>query len=217
MKLITKILASILVIALFQGCSESINSDNSDVVGIDTTEKREQPTSKIEKVEKNLISKTEFHLKTVENGNYTVVKEGSNFTVQNIDSTLVLFDFFTTWCPACRSVSPHLANIQAKYPKEMLVLGILIEEDKSDKEILAFKKKYKADYPIANSTGKESNYANFKLSNDIAALLRQPRSFPIPLLVMFKNGEYFTHYIGAVPEEMIESDIKEALNLRGDN
>ena len=213
MNLITKILASILFIALFQGCNES-NNESTTSTKTGEVETAESPQKY--RIEKNLVSKTEFHLKTVENESFTVVKEGSKFSVQNTDSTLVLFDFFTTWCPACRSVAPHLSNIQAKYPKEMLVLGVLIEEDKSDEKLLSFKNRYKADYPISNSTGKDTNYANFKLSNEVAALLRQPRSFPIPLLVMFKDGEYFTHYIGAVPEEMIESDIKEALGLRGD-
>ena len=64
---------------------------------------------------------------------------------------------------------------------------------------------------VVNSTDQKRNYQNFKLSNELATLVRQPRSFPIPLLIMFKDGKYFTHYIGAVPEEMIESDIKEAL------
>jgi hypothetical protein len=31
-------------------------------------------------------------------------------------------------------------------------------------------------------------------------------------MVLFSNGKYFTHYEGNMPEEMIESDIKQALN-----
>ena len=212
MKLLTKTLASILLIAIFQGCETPQISQNENSIQEGQIQNIEYQSHKIEK---NLISKTVFNVKTIENGSFKVVKEGSKFIVENSDSQLVLFDFFTTWCPACRSVAPHLANIQAKYPQELLVLGVLIEEDKSETDLIRFKKKYRADYPISNSTGPNSNYANFKLSNEVASLLRQPRSFPIPLLVMFKNGEYFTHYIGAVPEEMIESDIKEALNLRG--
>ena len=37
------------------------------------------------------------------------------------------------------------------------------------------------------------------------------RSYPIPLLVLLKDGEYYRHYVGAVPEEMIESDLLDAL------
>jgi len=233
MNIVNKRLASILLILVFQGCNSDNDSESSNrfddaldsVVETTTYNSPQQEVIKAEKdlisdsykIEKNLISKKEFHLKTVKNISFTVVKEGTKFTIQNLDKRVVLFDFFTTWCPACRSVAPHLANIQDKYKKEMLVLGVLIEDGKSDQDVIRFKEKYKAHYPISNATDKDSNYANFKLSNEIAKLLRQPRSFPIPLLVMFKDGKYFTHYVGAVPEEMIESDIKEALGLRGDN
>ena len=32
-------------------------------------------------------------------------------------------------------------------------------------------------------------------------------------MAMYKNGKYVTHYVGAIPEEMIESDIKMAMGL----
>ena len=214
MNIVTKTLASVLLIALFQGC-EYKKEDNMNSTSFESiTNEDNVPTKTYKKVE-NLIAKTEYILNSVTGESVTVIKEGTRFYIPDFPNKLVLFDFFTTWCPSCRSVAPHLANIQKKYPKELLVLGVLIEENKSDEELIKFKKRYKADYMISNSTSSDTNYANFKLSNSVASLLRQPRSFPIPLLVMFKNGEYFTHYVGAVPEEMIESDIKEALDLRG--
>jgi thiol-disulfide isomerase/thioredoxin len=208
----TKSIGAILLISIFQGCAnseEKSDSKNQETTTVVTQESNNQIT-------KNLVSKKIYTLQGVESGKIEVEKEGNSFRVIGGETRLVLFDFFTTWCPACRAVAPHLSNIQAKYPKEIAVIGVLIEEGKSNKDIINFKHKYKADYIISNATTDKYNFGNFKLSNDIAALLRQPRSFPIPLLVMLKDGEYFTHYVGAVPEEMIESDIKEALNLRGE-
>jgi hypothetical protein len=31
-------------------------------------------------------------------------------------------------------------------------------------------------------------------------------------MILFVKGKYYTHYEGSIPEEMIESDIKQALN-----
>ena len=36
--------------------------------------------------------------------------------------------------------------------------------------------------------------------------------YPIPLMAMYKDGKYINHYVGAVQEEFVESDIKRALN-----
>jgi len=51
----------------------------------------------------------------------------------------------------------------------------------------------------------------------MASILELPENFSIPLTVMYLNGEYFTHYEGSVPVEMIEYDIQQAkkqLNIR---
>jgi len=204
MNILQKSLTVIVALLILQGC----NSENSK----ESTTETEQHSEK--RIAKNLISKREYILRGVEGEVIKVTKEGNRFKIDT-DAPLVLFDFFATWCPACRAVAPHLANLQAKYPKEIKVVGVLIEENKNDQDVIDFKEQFNANYMIANSTSKNDKFANFKFSNEIASLLRQPRSFPIPLLVLLKNGEYFTHYVGAVPEEMIDSDIKEALGLRG--
>ena len=44
----------------------------------------------------------------------------------------------------------------------------------------------------------------------LADQLQLDENFSIPLTVIYLNGEYFTHYEGAVPVEMIEYDIQQA-------
>jgi thiol-disulfide isomerase/thioredoxin len=161
-----------------------------------------------EEIDATLVSKKRYSLEGAESGFFEVSKQGQKVEIVRGETELVLFDFFTTWCPACRAVAPHLGSLQEKYPNDLKIIGVLLEEKKSRKDIRKFKSKYGANYTISIAPD------NYKLSNAIASLLRMPRNFSIPLLVMFKDGEYFTHYIGAVPEEMIESDVKEALELR---
>ena len=198
------ILPSLLIVLFIGGCGDE-NSTNKN------SENKTLEIGSNNKDISNLVSEKRFFLNSVENGDIVVVKKGNDFFLENQQTKLVIFDLFSTWCPACKMVAPHLSNLQKQYSKDLLVVGVVVEENKADEDVIAFKKRYKANYMVVNSTNQKRGYQNFKLSNELATLVRQPRSFPIPLLIMFKDGKYFTHYIGAVPEEMIESDIKEAL------
>ena len=66
---------------------------------------------------------------------------------------------------------------------------------------------YDAQYTLVNS--KE----NRRLVDDIATSLEVGDRFPIPLMAMYLDGKLVNHYVGAIEEEFIESDIKRALGL----
>jgi len=77
---------------------------------------------------------------------------------------------------------------------------VLMEENKDNLELDDFIKEFKINYPVLNS--KE----NFFLSQALGGI----RSLPT-IVIYDKNGAYFTHYLGAAPEEMLESAIEKAL------
>ncbi len=119
------------------------------------------------------------------------------------EGKVVLLDFFATWCPPCRAELPHLADIQNAYKGKVQIIGILMEENKEDLEIQKFEKEMGINFPVANSP------ANFALSDALGGI----RS--LPTMVMYDTkGDYFTHYVGAAPQEMIEADIQRALNKK---
>ena len=119
------------------------------------------------------------------------------------EGNVVLLDFFATWCPPCRAEIPHLADIQSAYKGKVQIIGVLMEENKDDLEIQQFEKEFGINFPVANSP------ANFELSQALGGI----RS--LPTLVMYDTrGDYFTHYVGAAPQEMIEADIQRALNKK---
>jgi len=139
-----------------------------------------------------------------DNNNSIVIKELNNGFKFNIDKQVVLLDFFATWCPPCRAEIPHLTNLQKKYSEKLKIIAVLVE-NKKDYEIEEFKKRYNINYFVSNSND------NMNLAAKTADMLHQPHNFSIPMMVLFVNGNYFRHYIGMVPEEMLESDIKEAI------
>ncbi len=44
---------------------------------------------------------------------------------------IVLFEFWATWCGPCRASMPHLSELHAKYPEQLIVIG-LSDEDPED-------------------------------------------------------------------------------------
>ncbi len=153
----------------------------------------------------SLVSTSSYELVDLQKNIYKVTKTGNNFDVQGLENKLVIFDIFATWCPPCRASAPNLAALQKNYKDTVKVIGILIEEEKSDAYVQRFVDTYGADYSISNTKD------NKALSRALGTTTGIGQGFPIPLMVMFYKGKYINHYIGVVPEEMIESDIKRAL------
>ena len=190
--MITKLLISLVTVALFFSACEKKERQNRQ-----TEDKSEQKTSakKVAQPQANILTLTatdgeKFQLEASENGIH----------FKGLENKIVLLDFFATWCPPCRAEMPHLVNLQKKYQGKVQILSVLMEEEKDNDEVINFAKEHHLNFPVLNS--KE----NFYLSQALGGI----RS--LPTLVMYdKEGNYFTHYVGAAPEEMIESDIKKAL------
>ncbi len=186
--MITKLLISLLTMTLFFTACEN---------------KEATPSQSQSKTEKQPAQKTRANILTLidtEGKTYKLEATENGIKFDGLEDKVVLLDFFATWCPPCRAEIPHLVSLQNKYAGKIQILSILMEEDKDNQDVISFAKKYALNFPILNS--KE----NFLLSQALGGI----RS--LPTLVMYdKNGNYFQHYVGAAPEEMIESDIKKAL------
>ena len=163
-------------------------------------EKREEPAESTQKTE---ISQPKNFI--LGDGNQsieaTLNDEGFDF---NISEPIVMLDFFATWCPPCRAEIPHLVNLQTKYRGKLKIIGVLVES-KHPAALKRFITGHDINYFVSSTPD------NMKLAETTADMLHQPKNFSIPMMVLFVNGKYFRHYVGMVPEEMIESDIKEAL------
>lgn len=120
------------------------------------------------------------------------------FNIENNDKA-ILFTFFTTWCPPCKVEIPHLVSLQEKFKDNLRIVGILMEE-KTKEQIDEFISQNNINYDIAYG---EMNYFFAKSIGDIIGI---PYS-----ILYYPDGRYAMHYIGLVPEEMLESDINRIL------
>lgn len=157
-----------------------------------------------EVVEKKSIVPT-FRLVGHDGEELVVTKNRDGLKFEGLEGKVVLLNFFASWCPPCKAEIPHLINLQNRYSDSFEVVGVLMEENKNNKSLLEFIEEYGINYFIGNSP------ENYQLAKGLGGV----KSIPFMILYNTK-GEYHTHYIGAVPEEMIEHDIKKVLEKSGE-
>jgi len=191
--MITKLLISLLTLGLFLTACDKKESHN-------VTEKHTQTVTSTTK-EKTATSQENILTLTATDGKkFALAAKESGIDFKGLEGKIVVLDFFATWCPPCRAEMPHLVNLQKKYNGKIQILSVLMEEEKPNEEAIRFAKDHNLNFPVLNS--KE----NFLLSQALGGI----RSLPT-LVIYDKAGNYFQHYVGAAPEEMIEADIKKAL------
>ncbi len=177
---------------IFQGCSSS-----------------EKTESQVEEAN-SMVSKSslnEYILTSTDSKQYIVKKEADGFILEGAQGKVIIIDIFATWCPPCKAAASHLSSLQEKYKDELVVIGVTIEDNIANEKLEDFKKSYNANYVLVNST------TNRRLVNDVADALKVGDRFPIPLMALYKDGKLINHYVGAVEEEFIASDIKKALGI----
>ena len=174
---------SILSILLFTGCDSKDENENSN-------------ETVIEKIEK----KSEFQLKTTNETIINIKLEDEKIVLKDYPNKIVLLNFFATWCPPCKAEIPALIKLQNDYKNDFVVISVLLEEMKTNEQIKEFIKEFDINYEITNSTD----------NIDLAKALGGIKSIPTMYLID-KESNVFQKYVGLVPYEMMEIDIKKVL------
>jgi len=208
-------LTSILFLLLFSACNNEKPTEKSSFQQIEPTALiSTNKTSSLEIVEKNIsqnikkpISKEyKFLFKDLEQHATTLKIKNDIYHFSNIKQPIVMVSLFATWCPPCRGQIPHLSNLQKKFKKNLFILSALVHDNCSNEKLKKFTIAQKVMFFISSNQTE-----NLKFSEMITPKLGLTKDFPLPLMILFVNGKYFTHYEGIMPEEMIESDIRQVL------
>ena len=184
---------AILIILVASGCSSNEEKKTQQ------TAQEQTATPKV--TQKKDTAKNDAIVLTDTSGDTIKVKQTSDgFIFEGYEGKVVLLNFFATWCPPCKAEIPHLNNLQKKYAKDIKIISVVLEENKSNEEIIKFMNKYGVEFTITNSPD------NFKLAKILGGVES------IPFMVIYdRKGSYSQHYVGAVVQEMIEADIKKVL------
>ncbi|MBV5279420.1 MAG: TlpA family protein disulfide reductase [Campylobacteraceae bacterium] len=167
------------------------------LTGCSSEKKKSEAQAKVMKEE---VKNEKITLKDINDKEIIVTPIEKGFQFSDMENKVVLVNFFATWCPPCKAEIPHLNNLQEKYKDKLVIISVLLEENKSNEEIANFAKYNNTNFIITNSP------ENFKFAQSVGGVKN------IPLMFLYdKNGKYSTHYVGAIPEEMIDSDINKVL------
>ena len=145
-----------------------------------------------------------FELKELEGASYEVTVEASDGRYNNLllDKSAgkpVLYSFFSTQCPECIVKIPHLIDLQNRYGEQLSIIGVLVENKGKD-EIADFVAFHGINYPVVLGAGA------YRLADAVGGVRL------IPALHLYDGqGRYAMHYVGPVPQAMIETRINQLL------
>jgi thiol-disulfide isomerase/thioredoxin len=153
---------------------------------------------------KNAIAKenSTFFVDLQTTNNETIKAKISKNKIEfdNKNNKVILLNFFATWCPPCKAEIPHLNALVKKYPNEFEVIAVLLEKNKTNEELMAFIEEFNIHYKITHSSN------NYLLEQAVGGVKSIPTMY-----LLNKQGEIKQKYIGIVLEEMLEIDIKKAM------
>ncbi len=191
------LLLLILLIFGLSGCSKQRDREKNATILPAETEKTEESNIS--------TSSRSFLLTDIDNRELNITITGKRIESHDFDQPLLLLNFFATWCPPCRGELPDLSQLQRKHAKNLFIVGILVNDEQNSTQLRHFMEKYGANYFIS--------YA--KTNDELAAIaikeLNLPENFPIPLSILYKDGTFYRYYEGAMPVEMMENELKQAL------
>lgn len=118
----------------------------------------------------------------------------------DLKDKVILVSFFATWCPPCKAEIPYLVELKEKYPNDIEIVGVLLEKDKNNDDMAFFVNEFGINYKITNSSN------NYLLEQAVGGIKTIPTMY-----LLNKKGEIQQRYVGMILEEMLEIDIKKAL------
>lgn len=126
---------------------------------------------------------------------------GKPVTLDDYRGKLVLLDFWSTTCPACRKEAAMLIDLQKRYAdRGFKVLGISVDEqNQADVDLFA--------------RVRHLNYEVLRGDDDIMATYGGVGDLPTAFLIA-QDGKIFKKYVGVRPPGTIEDDIKQLLGIK---
>ena len=124
--------------------------------------------------------------------------KGGNLPSISRSSSVVLVDFWATWCKPCIKAIPDIEKLHAKYaPQGVRVIGISIDE-----------KEGKAVLPWLSKSSVKPSYA---LGIDVDASYEKWGVRALPSLLLIKDGQIVQHWSGVADMQAVERAIRDAI------
>jgi thiol-disulfide isomerase/thioredoxin len=89
-------------------------------------------------------------------GNYGWLNTATPITIKQLHGKIVLLDFWTFCCINCMHVIPDLKKLEAKYPNDLVVIGVhsaKFENERDTRNIREAILRYGIEHPVVNDAG----------------------------------------------------------------
>lgn len=125
---------------------------------------------------------------------------GKDIKLSDYKGKIVIIDFWATWCPPCRKGIPDLIDIQKRYDKKLVVIGISLDNETKD-DVVPFINKYGINYPVA--------YGNMEVVQAYGNIQAIPTSF-----IIDQKGNIVDTHVGLVDKLVYVNKIEELLKKK---
>jgi peroxiredoxin len=122
---------------------------------------------------------------------------GETIRLSDYRGTVVLLDFWATWCEPCREEIPGFVELQDKYRGQGLqIIGVSMDDGLEP--VRDFRRHFQMNYPVA--------VGNAKIGELYGGVLGLPIAFLIG-----RDGRIYAKHIGAVDIPVLEKEITSLL------
>jgi len=164
------------------------------ILGCQKTRESNDPETRLSDTTNNVKTKNTNNLAP----DFTLkLTDGKDIKLSDHKGKIIIIDFWATWCPPCRRGIPDLVEIQKKYQKDVLIIGISLDNE-TKPDVVPFIKQYGINYPVVYGTMEV-----IKAYGNIQAI---PTSF-----VVDQSGQIVDKHIGLVDKSAYINKITELL------
>ncbi len=145
--------------------------------------------------------KSTFSLTDIDDRIASITYRNKRLSILHVVQHTIIIHIFSTRAELCSVMLPYLSDLQHNHAKELFVLGIVVPEKIDSTQLRNYMTKNDTTFFISNAPD------NPELASVLADTLQLGSNYPVPLSIVFHNGQYVTHYEGVTPIEMIQNDL----------
>ncbi len=128
--------------------------------------------------------------------------DGAPIALSDLHGKVVLLNFWATWCGPCRAEIPDLVQLQNRYPDQLQIIGVSLDESGTE-TVRAFSEKYEMNYPVVMTTPEVTK--------------RFPGVFALPTtFILDTEGRVAQSHVGIIRPAVLEQEARYLAGLPTD-
>ena len=120
---------------------------------------------------------------------------GASVTLSQFKGKVIVLNLWATWCGPCKKEIPDLIKLQAAYPNDVVVVGVVVL-DKFGEKVSSFVHDYGITYPVLDGNDRDD------FENAFGPFWGLPTSF-----VIDRQGRLQKKHQGQVTRQQLEREI----------